>query len=59
MDTKNLFDDLRPVDLIAIITIIGGMGLLYAGKNSTISAMLLGIIAFYFGMKTPNGRNLK
>jgi hypothetical protein len=58
-DTRDIFDDLRPVDLVALCIIFGGMILLFFGKDSTIATMLLAVTAFYFGMKTPTGRRLK
>ncbi len=41
---------LKPVDLIAGVIILGGMVLLFCGKDGTIATMLLAVTAFYFGL---------
>jgi len=43
---------MKPQDIIAIVIIVGGMGLLYFGRDGTIAAMLLGVTAFYFGLNS-------
>jgi hypothetical protein len=44
---------LGPVDIIAILMIIGSFVLIACGRDSTVAAVLLSISAFYFGLNTP------
>ena len=45
-------EKIKPVDIIALVAIVGGFILLAMGKNSTVSAVILGISAYYFGKST-------
>lgn len=50
----------QPVDIIAVIVLVGGFALLLRGGcNGTCSELLIAVAAFYFGLKsnlppTPN-----
>jgi hypothetical protein len=41
----------KPQDVIAIITIIGCLVLKYFGMDGTVSAIMIAIVGFYFGLK--------
>lgn len=41
----------KPVDIIAVITIVGGLALKFTGADGTIGTLLTMIVAFYFGKK--------
>jgi hypothetical protein len=45
-------EKIKPVDIIALVAIIGGFILMGMGKDSTVSAVILGIAAYYFGKST-------
>lgn len=47
------WNDFEPADLIAIIVIIGGIFLTFEGMAETFGPLMLAVVAFYFGMKTP------
>jgi hypothetical protein len=43
----------KPADIIAVITIIGGLVLMLTNRcNQTCNMILLAIVAFYFGLKS-------
>ena len=41
--------NLRPADIIALVAIVGCFVLMYFEINGTVSVVLLGISAYYFG----------
>jgi hypothetical protein len=43
------WEQLSPRDLIAGLLIVGGLVLLSTGIDGTVGAILVGIVAFYFG----------
>ena len=45
-------EKIRPVDIVALVAIVGGFILLAKGIDSTVSAVLLAISAYYFGKST-------
>lgn len=47
----NLLDKFLPIDIIAIITITGGLILKFFGIDGTIGTLLATIVLFYFGKK--------
>lgn len=48
---KKFFMKLEPVDIIAIITIIGGLYLKLAGADGVVGSLLMAIVFYYFGKK--------
>jgi len=44
--------DFKPVDIIALVAIVGGFVLLALKIDGTVSAVILGIAAYYFGKST-------
>ena len=46
-------------DLVAIITLIGCLVLIGLGANGTVSAVLIGIVSFYFGNRFVSGLKVK
>jgi len=48
---SKIFGIFLPIDIIAIITIIGGLTLLALGLNGTVGTILTTIVVFYFGKK--------
>lgn len=48
-----LVTPIKPVELIAIILILGCFILISMGKDSIVAATLLSVTSFYFGLKTP------
>lgn len=51
---KKFFNALRPVDIVAIVCIIGGFYLLLHGIDTIVGAVILGISAYYFGHARKN-----
>ena len=47
-----MFLKFKPVDIIALVTIIGGFVLMALKIDSTVSAVILTIAAYYFGKST-------
>lgn len=41
----------KPIDIIAIITVVGGLILKFSGADGTVGTLLTMIVAFYFGKK--------
>ena len=53
MNSFNTFmDKMRPIDLLAIIVIIGSFILIGLGHDGGINSVLMAIVGFYFGFKT-------
>ena len=53
MNTFNTFmNKMRPIDLLAIIVIVGSFILIGMGHDGVISSILMAIVGFYFGFKT-------
>jgi hypothetical protein len=48
---KNIFKSLSAVDLIAIITIIGGLYLKLKGADGVVGSLLVAVVFYYFGKK--------
>ena len=48
---KDLLNKFQPIDIIAIITITGGLILKFFGFDGTVGAILTVIVAFYFGKR--------
>jgi len=49
---KDMFQiSFKPIDIIAIITIIGGLILKFSGIDGTIGTLLTAVVLFYFGKK--------
>jgi len=47
------WQDFDPADLIAIIVIVGGIFATLKGMGDSFGPLMLAVVAFYFGMKTP------
>ena len=43
---------MRPIDLLAMIVIIGSFILIGLGHDVVINSVLIAVVAFYFGIKT-------
>jgi len=48
---NDIFKRIQPIDVIAIITIIGGFILKFTGADGTVGTILTMIVAFYFSKK--------
>jgi hypothetical protein len=48
---KNLLLKFEPADCIAIIIIIGSMGLKFSGADGVVSILLTSVAFYYFGKK--------
>lgn len=48
---KELLNKFQPIDIIAILTIAGGLSLKFSGANGVVGTILTVIVAFYFGKK--------
>lgn len=48
---KELLKKIQPIDLIAIVTITGGLILKFFGIDGTVGTILTAIVLFYFGKK--------
>ena len=48
---NKLLDKFKPLDVIAIITIIGGLILKFCGFDGTVGMILTTIVVFYFGKR--------
>lgn len=48
---NELLRKIQPIDLIAILTISGGLVLIFFGLNGTVGTILTAIVLFYFGKK--------
>ena len=48
---NKLINKFQPIDIIAIITIIGGLTLKFSGVDGIIGIILTTIVVFYFGKK--------
>ena len=44
-------------DIVAFITIIGGLGLMYSHINGLVGGLLASIVAFYFGLNTTTPKD--
>jgi len=51
-----VLEKLLPRDIIAIIAIIGGLVLLSTGIDSTVGAILMAVVSFYFGAEALERR---
>lgn len=53
-EPKSFSQKFGPVDFIASLVILGGLGLMYLHINGIVGGLLISIIAYYFGRKeTP------
>jgi len=52
-------EKVKAQDILAAIIIIGGMGLLFCGKDGTVATLLLAVTAFYFGLKSEEPNSSK
>lgn len=43
---------MRPIDLLAMIVVIGSFILIGLGHDGVVSSVLMAIVGFYFGFKT-------
>lgn len=48
---NDLLRKIQPIDLIAMLTISGGLVLIFFGFNGTVGTILTAIVLFYFGKK--------
>lgn len=48
---KGLLSKFQPIDIIAIVTIVGGLILKFFGFDGTVGTILTAIVLFYFGKK--------
>lgn len=48
---NDLLRKIQPIDLIAMLTISGGLILIFFGLNGTVGTILTAIVLFYFGKK--------
>ncbi len=48
---NELLKKFQPVDIIAILTITGGLALKFSGYDGTVGTLLTMIVVFYFGEK--------
>jgi len=42
---------IEPVDLIALVVIVGGLGLKFGGADGTVGTLLTMVVGFYFGRR--------
>lgn len=54
---NELLRKFQPIDIIAMITIIGGLILKFSGMDGTVGAILTAIVLFYFGKKELVDKN--
>ena len=47
-----LMERMRPIDLLAMIVVIGSFILIGLGHDGVVSSVLMAIVGFYFGFKT-------
>ena len=45
---SNLLEKLKPIDIIAIIVITGGLFLKFSGADGTVGTILTCVVVFYF-----------
>ena len=48
----NIFDKMKPTDILALIVVIGSFVLIGLGHDGVINSVLMAVVAFYFGIKT-------
>ena len=48
---------IHPRDIIAVIVLVAGFGLLYAGKDSFVTAIITLIIGYYFSKRVYEENN--
>lgn len=48
---KSLINRFQPRDLIALVTVLGGMVLKFAGVDGTVGTIMTMVVAWYFGEK--------
>ena len=48
---KNIFRKLEPIDLIAIIVLVGGLYLKLKGCDGVVGSLITAIVFYYFGKK--------
>lgn len=48
---NRLIQRFKPIDVIAILTISGGLVLKFSGMNGTVGTILTAVVLFYFGKK--------
>lgn len=48
---NKLLEKLQPIDVIALVVMVGGFLLKFAGIDGTVGTMLMLVVAFYFGKK--------
>lgn len=48
---------IHPRDILALALIVGCLILKFFGMDGTVSAVLVGIVAFYFGLNTKTPRD--
>jgi len=46
---KNLLQKIKPVDIVAIIVVIGGLALKFKGADGLVGTLLTAIVFYYFG----------
>ena len=52
---EKFFKKLQPADIIALVVIVGGLGLKFAGADGTVGLLLTSICFYYFGKKGRDG----
>ena len=50
---------ITPADVIAVIVIIGGLGLKFAGADGVVGTLLASICFYYFGKKGRDGQQIQ
>jgi hypothetical protein len=57
---KTMICKIEPIDIIAVVIIIGALWLKYCGADGVVSSTLIMVVAYYFGKKSgvlPNLTN--
>lgn len=50
----SFWQKLAPADIIALIVIVGGVYLVSCNKGEDFGPLLIMVVSFYFGLKTPD-----
>ena len=48
---NEFFSKIRPKDIVAVVVIIGGLGLKFSGADGLIGTLLTAIVFYYFGKR--------
>lgn len=54
---RKLMEKINPRDVIAVVVIIGCMTLIGLGKDGFIGAILISVVAYYYGHERLKKRN--